>query len=134
MRALLLILTLTTVPALAAPSYMIGTWFGTGQPNDRSSMYVDRMRPNGSWRGEYRTCVKGKAEDLVQQGSWSLNGDILTLKVQTVNDFPMPRTDTYKILQHSPTMQKYVEVPLNFPYTPKRMADDFKMPPCDLVS
>jgi hypothetical protein len=129
-----LALLLLTAPTLAAPSYMIGTWFGTGQPHDRSSMYVDRMRPNGAWRGEYRTCVKGKAEDLVQEGSWSLNGDILTLKVRTVNDFPMPRIDSYKMLQHSPTAQKYIELPLNFPYAPRRVADDFKMPPCDLVS
>jgi hypothetical protein len=134
MRALLPFLTLMIAPALAAPPYMIGTWFGTGQPHDRSSMYIDRMTPNGSWRGEYRTCVKGKAEDLVQQGSWSLNGDILTLKVQRVNDFPTLRIDTYKMLEHSSTAQKYIELPLNFPYTPKRVADDFKMPPCDLVS
>ena len=92
------------------------------------------MRPGGTWRGEYRTCVKGKPEDLVQEGSWSLNGDILTLKVRTVNDFPMPRVDIYRMLQHSPSAQKYVELPLNFAYTPKRVADDFKMPPCDLVS
>lgn len=129
-----LALLLLTAPALAAPSYMIGTWFGTGQPNDRSSMYIDRMRPDGSWRGEYRTCVRGKAEDLVQEGSWALNGDILVLKVRTVNEFPMPRTDTYRMLQHSPTAQKYLELPMNFAYTPKRVADTFKMPPCDLVS
>jgi hypothetical protein len=134
MRASGLALLLLTVPAFAVPSPMIGTWFGTGQPHDRSSMYIDRMRPNGAWRGEYRTCVKGKAEDLVQQGSWSLNGDILTLKVQMVNDFPTLRIDTYKMLEHNNTAQKYIELPLNFPYTPKRVADDFKMPPCDLVS
>ena len=133
MRCLMALL-LLTAPALAAPSYMIGTWFGTGQPHDHSSMYIDRMRPNGSWRGEYRTCVKGKPDDLVQQGSWSLNGDILTLKVQTVNDFPMPRTDTYKMLAHSAKAQKYIELSKNFPYTPQRVGDDFKMPPCDLVS
>ena len=130
----LMALLLLTAPAFAAPSYMVGTWFGTGQPHDRSSMYIDRMRPDGSWRGEYRTCVKGKPEDLVQDGSWSLNGDMLILKVRTVNDFPMPRTDTYRMLQHSPAAQKYVEVPMNFAYTPRRVTDDFKMPPCDLVS
>ena len=134
MRSLVALL-LLTAPVTAQPSYMIGTWFGMGQPHDRGSMYIDRMRPNGSWRGEYRTCVKGKPpEDLVQEGTWSLNGDMLVLKVKTVNDFPMPRTDTYRMLQHSAAAQKYVELPLNFPYTPKRVADDFKMPPCDLVS
>ena len=134
MRVLAVLLALSVTPAVAAPSYMIGTWFGTGQPHDRSSMYIDRMRPNGSWRGEYRTCVKGKPQDTVQEGSWSLNGDILSLKVQTVDSFPLPRTDTYKMLAHSATTQKYIELSRNFPYTPTRVADDFKMPPCDLVS
>ena len=134
MRRAAIALLLMMMPALAEPSYMIGTWFGTGQPHDRSSMYIDRMRPDGSWRGEYRTCVKGHAEDLVQEGSWTLSGDMLILKVRTVNEFPLPRTDTYRMLQHSPTAQRYIELTQNFPYTPKRVADTFKMPPCDLVS
>ena len=134
MRALLLILTLTTVPALAAPSYMIGTWFGTGQPNDRSSMYVDRMRPNGSWRGEYRTCVKGKAEDLVQQGSWSLNGDMETIQIQTVGGQFFPRTDYYAILAHDGKSQSYRYLATGFTYTSKRVDAKFQMPACDLVS
>jgi len=33
-----------------------------------------------------------------------------------------------------PAAQKYLEMPLKFPYTPRHVADDFKMPPCDLVS
>ena len=32
-------------PAQAA-SYMVGTWFGHGQPEDKASMYIDRMRPD----------------------------------------------------------------------------------------
>jgi hypothetical protein len=126
-------LVLMAVPALAAPSYMVGTWFGSGQPHDRSSMYIDRMRPDGSWRGEYRTCNKGKSEDLVQEGRWSLNGDVLSLRVEKVDGSFMPRTDTYRILQHSPTAQKYVELPLNFAYSPQRVADNYTMPSCQLV-
>ena len=127
-------LVLLTVPGFAAPSWMVGTWFGSGQPHDRSSMYIDRMRPDGSWRGEYRTCRKGKPEDLVQEGRWSLKGDTLLLKVESVGGMIMPRTDTYRMLAHSANDQKYVELPLNFSYAPKRVADNFTMPPCDLVS
>jgi hypothetical protein len=129
-----LALMLTAAPALSAPSYMVGTWFGTGQPHDRSSMYIDRMRPDGSWRGEYRTCVKGKAEDLVQEGHWSLSGDMLSLRVERVGGMSMPRTDVYRMLGHSPTAQKYLSLPQNFSYTPSRVADNYVMPPCDLVS
>jgi hypothetical protein len=124
---------LSVAPAFAA-SYMEGTWFGQGQPDSKESMYIDRMQADGRWRGEYRTCVRGKALDQVQMGRWSLKGDILSLQVDTVNGVPKPRTDGYKILAHSPKAQKYVSLDWNFPYTPQRVADDFKMPSCELTS
>jgi hypothetical protein len=125
---------LSAVPAGAAPSYMVGTWFGHGQPQSQEAMYIDRMRADGSWQGEYRTCAKGKADDQIQMGRWSLAGDVLSLKVDTVNGVPMPRTDTYKMLAHSANSQKYLSMAWNFPYTPGRVADDFQMPSCELVS
>jgi hypothetical protein len=122
-------------PAGAA-SYMVGTWFGHGQPEDRSAMYIDRMRSDGSWRGEYRTCLKGKASDKIQiqTGRWSLAGDILSLRVEQVDGTPVLRTDAYKMLSHSAQSQKYLSLGWNFPYTPQRVADDFPMPSCELVS
>ena len=112
---------------------MIGTWFGHGQPQDEAAMYIDRMRPDGSWRGEYRTCRRGKAVDQLQTGHWSVDGDVLILKVETVDGIAAPRTDTYKMLAHSPAAQKYLSAAWNFPYTPQRVADDFQMPSCELV-
>jgi hypothetical protein len=114
---------------------MVGTWFGQGQPGSKVSMYIDRMRPDGSWRGEYRTCIKGKSSDEhVQEGRWSLSGDTLILSVEFVNGRREPRVDNYKMLAHTATTQKYVSLGFNFPYTPKKMADDFQMPSCELTS
>jgi hypothetical protein len=124
---------LSAVPA-EAQSWMVGTWFGHGQPQDKAAMYIDRMRPGGSWRGEYRTCIKGKATDQVQAGHWSVVGDTLILKVETVDGVAAPRTDSYKMLAHGPTAQKYLSTGWNFPYSPQRVADDFQMPSCELVS
>ena len=117
-----------------AQSYMVGTWFGQGQPNSKESMYIDRIRPDGSWRGEYRTCIKGKSSDQVQEGSWSLSGDTLILKVEFVDGRRAPRIDNYKMLAHTATTQKYVSLGFNFPYTPKKMVEDFQMPSCELTS
>lgn len=130
-----LVILLLIAPVQAAPSYMVGTWFGHGQPQDKASMYIDRMRPDGTWRGEYRTCLKGKAlPDQVQAGRWSLAGDILTLQVERVDGQVAPRTDTYKMLSHDAHSQKYLSLGWNFPYTPQRVADDFQMPSCELTS
>ena len=129
-----LIAFLAASPA-SAESYMTGTWFGQGQPDDKSAMYIDRMRADGTWRGEYRVCIKGKPpKDDIQEGRWKLDGDILTLGVETVGGQFWPRTDTYKILEHSPKAQKYLSLGYKFTYTPQRVADDFKMPSCDLTS
>ena len=121
--------------AASGGSYMVGTWFGHGQPQSRDAMYIDRMRPDGSWRGEYRTCVNGRTVDnQVQTGHWSLEGDLLKLQVDTVNGQPAPRTDGYRMLAHSANSQKYLSLAWNFPYTPERVADDFQMPSCELTS
>jgi hypothetical protein len=117
-----------------AQSSMVGTWFGQGQPQSKESMYIDRMRADGSWRGEYRTCLKGKSSDQVQEGRWSLMGDTLILKVEIVDGHREARTDNYKMLARTATTQKYVSLGWNFPYTPKKMADDFQMPSCELTS
>jgi hypothetical protein len=124
---------LSAAPA-GAVSYMTGTWFGHGQPESRDSMYIDRMRPDGSWRGEYRTCLKGNASDQIQSGRWSLAGDILSLKVERVDGMLALRTDSYKILSHTAQSQKYLSLAWNFAYTPQRVADDFQMPSCELTS
>src|SRR6185436_2858295 len=101
------LLVLLASPA-CAQSYMVGTWFGQGQPQSKESMYIDRMRADGSWRGEYRTCIKGKSSDQVQEGSWVLTGDTLLLKVEMVDGRRAPRTDSYKMIAHTATTQKYI--------------------------
>lgn len=134
MRWWLASLILTLASPASAASYMVGTWFGHGQPQEKEAMYIDRMRADGSWRGEYRTCIKGKPLDDVQEGHWTLQGDMLLLRVDTVNGKRAPRTDLYRMLAHTATTQKYLSMSLNFPYAPEREPDDFKMPSCQLIS
>lgn len=131
---LALLALLAAGPARAAPSYMVGTWFGRGQPDDALSMYIDRMQADGHWRGEYRTCLKGRAVDQVQTGRWELHGDRLLLHIQTVDGKSVARTDTYRMLAHDAQAQRYVFLPSDFVYAPHRVDDGFVMPPCNLIS
>jgi hypothetical protein len=119
-------------PALAQ-GWMIGTWFGH-EPDNPNIMYIDRMRADGTWRGEYRTCNRGKPIDRSNTGRWSMKGDLLVLDVQMVDGRRDPYTDPYRMLAHSPTTQKYVSLRSVGVFTPQRMADDFQMPSCELVS
>jgi hypothetical protein len=133
LRAGWLVLCLLAVPA-QAQSWMVGSWFGTGQPGESGAMYIDHMQPDGVWRGEYRSCRAGKARDMVQTGHWRLDGDTLILKVETVGGLAAPRTDVYRMVSHAAQAQKYLSLPANFAYSPRRVGGDFTMPSCELVS
>lgn len=134
MRLAALLTMLAPLPALAAAAPMAGTWFGSGQPWDRSAMYIDSMMANGDFRSHHRFCVRGKATDQYESGHWRLDGDRMTIAIDTVNGKPQPRTDSYRVVSHDAASQHYVFLPMNFAYASRRVADGFPMPRCDLVS
>jgi hypothetical protein len=128
-----LLLCLTASPVCAAPS-LVGIWFGQGQPDSKESMYLDHLLPNGQIHSQFRTCIKGKAYDSTEDGSWSVKGNILTVRVALHDGIAMPRSDTYRLESVTPDRFKDVYLPLNFPYDERRVDDKFTMPSCQLVS
>ena len=77
-------------PAGAAAYPMAGVWFGTGQPNDRSEMYIDYFNADGSFHNQHRECRQGKiASDLRETGHWTIARDILTIDIATVDGKPI---------------------------------------------
>jgi hypothetical protein len=133
LAACLVILLLAASPAFAAP-FPVGRWFGSGQPYDKSAMYLDQMLANGDYHGHFRRCVQGKAQDQLEIGTWSLVGNSLTIRIATVNGQLQRRVDSYRIVSHDAQTQSYVYLPLNFPYTSRLVAGDFQMPGCELIS
>jgi len=121
------------MPCQAAPS-LAGTWFGKGQPDSKESMYLDHFLANGQLHSQFRDCIKGKADDSTEDGTWSVAGNILTIKIALHNGIPAPRTDVYRLT--SVTAQRFTDfyIPLNFPFDEHRVADKFEMPSCQLVS
>ena len=129
-----LLFCLTASAASAAPS-LVGTWFGYGQPDSKDSMYLDHFLANGELHSQFRDCFKGVVlDDSTEDGTWSVKGDILTVKIERHNGKPAPRTDTYRLTSVTADRFKDVYVPLNFPFDEMRVADNFKMPGCELVS
>jgi hypothetical protein len=127
-----LLLCLVARPAAPGPS-LAGTWFGQGQPDNKESMYLDHMLPNGQIHSQFRTCHQGKAYGSTEDGTWSVAGNILTIQVALHDGIPMPRADTYRL--ESVTVRQFNDVylPLNFPYEERRVDDKFTMPGCQLV-
>src|ERR1700679_3892900 len=120
-----LVVLLLSAPAAATPSLSAaswtGTWFGTGQPNDRSEMYIDYFEPAGVFHNHHRSCRQGKADDLAESGHWSLKGDALTVQIDTINGQSAPRVDDYRALSVDAKTQRYILLPTNFQYTAKRV-------------
>jgi hypothetical protein len=133
-----LVVLLLSGPAAATPSLSAaswaGTWFGTGQPNDKSEMYIDYFEPGGTFHNHHRTCLKGKAADMAETGHWSLKGNALTVQIETIDGVLAPRVDDYRALSVDAKTQRYIFLPTNFTYKAERVNAKFEMPPCDLTS
>jgi len=126
---------LAPLPARAATYPMAGVWFGTGQPDDKSEMYIDHFDADGGFHNQHRYCRQGKiAADIRETGRWSVKGDILTVQIATVNGKADPRTDRYRLISVDAKTQNYVVLPTNFAYHARRMDPAFQMPSCDLTS
>ena len=52
-----------------AAASLAGTWFGQGEPFDKTEMYLDHFLPNGEIHSQFRTCLKGQAHDSTEDGT-----------------------------------------------------------------
>ena len=127
---------LLATPALAQPNWMLGRWYGYGQPKDRSQMWLETVTQNGRVHIRHRTCVQGKAFDETHEGSWSLKGAMLTVRIEKVDGIPVSevRDDVYRIQSHTAMRQTYRLERTGFVYNSRKVDGKFQLPPCDLAS
>jgi hypothetical protein len=135
MRWAAVALIVLAAPALAAerPSYLIGHWFGQGEPNDKSEMWLAHAGANGDFAVQFRACRKGKASDLIQKGTWWFQDGIEYIQITSSNGQVVFNETPYKILSHDGKRQTY-SMPSGFVFKSSRVNADFRMPPCELVS
>ena len=135
MRWAAVALIVLAAPALAAerPSYLIGHWFGQGEPNDKSEMWLAHAGANGDFAVQFRACRKGKASDLIQKGTWWFQDEIEYIQITSSNGQVVFNETPYKILSHDGKHQTY-SMPSGFVFKSSRVDANFRMPPCELVS
>jgi hypothetical protein len=134
MKRLLLLALLAATPVQAAESWYVGRWFGSGQPGDKSQMWLESGTADGKFHVLHRACRQGKAFDSIQDGTWSLSGDILTIRIRMVDGQPLDRSDAYRILKHDARTQTYRYEATGFVYNSRKVDAKFQMPACDLFS
>jgi len=125
---------MTAGPGSAAAPYLLGFWYGTGQPDDKDNMWLEQFLPNGDFRGHYRDCIKGKPADIYLTGQWSLSGDRETIEIATVNGVSQPRTDPYQLVSNDGRIWKYRYLPRDYIFTARRVDEKFQMPDCEAIS
>jgi len=135
MRWATVALIVLVAPALAAerPSYLIGHWFGQGEPNDKGEMWLAHAGANGDFAVQFRACRKGKASDLLQKGTWWFQEEIEYIQITSSNGQVVFNETPYKILSHDGKHQTY-SMPSGFVFKSSRVDANFRMPPCELVS
>jgi hypothetical protein len=122
-------------PVLAAehPSYLTGHWFGQGEPNDTSEMWLAHASANGDFAAQFRSCRKGKASDLLQKGTWWFQDGVEYVQITMSGGRIVFDETPYKILFHDGKHQTY-SMPSGFVFKSSRVDADFRMPPCELIS
>ena len=137
MAALLLLLSASPVWAADHPADLVGTWFGQGEPYDRSEMWLAHVAADGAFAVQFRTCRKGqngnKARDLFQKGTWWFQDGTEYVQITLSDDRIVLRETPYKILSRDGRHQTYSE-PSGFVFRSSRVDAGFVMPPCELVS
>jgi hypothetical protein len=134
-RRAALFLLLLAAPASAAerPSYLVGHWFGQGEPNDRSEMWLGSAGANGDFAVQFRTCRKGKPSDLFQNGTWWFQDGVEYVQITLSGGMVVFDETPYKILFQDGKHQTY-SMPSGFVFKSSRVDANFQMPPCELVS
>ena len=134
LAVLALLSTLLCAPALAVehPAFLTGHWFGQGEPNDKSEMWLAHASPNGDFAVQFRACRKGQNSDLFQKGKWWFQDGIETVQITQSGGQIMFSETPYKILSHDGNSQTY-SMPSGFVFRSKRVDAKFEMPSC-LVS
>jgi len=115
------------------PPFLTGRWFGQGEPNDKSEMWLAQALPNGDFVAQFRACRKGVARDLYERGKWWFQDGTEYVQITWSNGQVVFDETPYKILSHDGNHQTY-SLPDGFVFRSARVDANFHMPECDLVS
>lgn len=126
----------------SAPVSIVGDWFGRGQPHDAIMVYLDHIKPDGTYVSEFELCKGKQSYRSIQSGTWSASPDMFRITTTIVDgrkayfqtDYANISNDgkswAYKIAASEP------EDPgaLGYEFTARRVVRDFQLPGCLQIS
>jgi hypothetical protein len=118
----------------AANSFLIGDWYGEGQPDDPNVYWLAHIGSDGRYSALFRFCRGHVASDLEDTGTWTYGGKIVEIVTLTVNGHPVRDTDRYDTLSYDGHKHVYRHERSGYVFTAVRVKHDFELPPCSLSS
>jgi hypothetical protein len=141
LSSIFLLIALLPGSGLAHAGSLEGHWYGKGyQPSVRKTMqWLTINRSDGSYSVEFREYSNCQlAFTQMEEGRWTVLGDILTKKALTINGRPVRDTpyytDTYRIIELGGLKMRIVHEKTGQDWTSERVTEDFTFPNCENVS
>jgi hypothetical protein len=119
----------------AKKPYVVGNWYGEGQPGDRDAYWVSHEWPDGRIEIRFRGCLAGKTRwESTLAGTWSIKGNIEELSITSVNGRKKAYMDRYEMLSYDGRKRTYRHVERGTLFSSIRVSDKFQLPSCARTS
>lgn len=128
----IVLLIATGRPALAAPFFLVGTWYGEGQPSSENVTWVVQFKSDGHWAARFRYCTTPRHESATS-GTWTADKHAWTLVYTFSNGQPMYWEDRYVTLSYDGRKHTYRSTQTGHTFTAVRVPDGSKPPACEIV-
>ncbi len=138
MRWPLLLIAALLFPVSAAATKLqplpVGNWYGEGQPYSGKVVWLSHAWPDGRYKIEARTCLKGKnVGEGMETGKWGYHNGVMHIVTLVVDGHPSVREDSYHTLSYDGRKHTYRHVGTGYVFTGVRVAESFQLPACDLT-
>ena len=135
MRRLAPLLLLFLLGAAQAPKgpFLVGNWYGEGQPTSPNVFWLAHIAPNGSFEAQFRRCEKKARRDIVIAGTWSAKNGLWELVTTVSNGQNVYGVNHYKTESYDGRKHIYKHLETGFVFSAVRVAANFQLPGCDIV-
>jgi hypothetical protein len=120
-------------PAAAGP-FLVGDWYGEGQPDNPNVYWVAHIQEDGFYSAHFRFCRGHVASDVEDLGNWTYSAKVAVLVTLRVNGQAVHDTDRYDTISYDGRKHVYRHERTGYVFTAVRVAKDFELPTCSLSS
>jgi hypothetical protein len=131
-----------TPASSAAPSPIVGIWFGRGEPQDKTEVWLDRINADGTWSSEFETCTGKILHHHVESGIWRMDNGLERDFGQVSDGHPTHFEFDYTTVSNNGQSWSYrlaatdpfYADAIGYVFNARRVNADFRLPGCLQIS